>query len=136
MQAEQSTQGDPVIAQLLGKLPDDMRSSFSEAQLLALKIALGSRAWDRHTLDFRWTLKFWQWQYYLVVVAGRNRRTMTARERRLQELSLTFFVSVFLMFSTILGIFVVYIIKSALGIDLIPGFSFGVWDWFQAQFLR
>lgn len=136
MHAAQSTPGDPVIAQLLGKLPDEMRSSFSEAQLRALKIALGHRAWDKHALDFRWTLKFWQWQYYLVVVAGRNRRTMTARERRLQELSLAFFVSVFLMFSTILGVFVVYIIKSALGIDLIPGFSFGVWDWFQAQFLR
>ena len=136
MQADHSLQSDPTISQLLGKLPDEMRATFSDAQLLALKLALGGRAWNQHAVDFRWTLKFWQWQYYLVVVAGRNRRTMSARERRLQELSLALFVSVFLMFSTILGIFVVYIIKSALGIDLIPGFSFAVWDWFQAQFLR
>lgn len=136
MQAAHPHQSDPTISQLLGKLPAEMRDSFSDAQLLALKIALGGRAWGQHAVDFRWTLKFWQWQYYLVVVAGRNRRTMSARERRLQELSLALFVSVFLMFSTILGIFVVYIIKSALGIDLIPGFSFGVWDWFQARFLH
>ncbi len=27
-------------------------------------------------------------------------------------------------------------LKSALGIDLIPGFSFGVLGWFQEEFLR
>jgi hypothetical protein len=30
---------------------------------------------------------------------------------------------------------VLYLVKSALGIDLIPGFSFGVWGWFQENVL-
>ena len=34
---------DPVITKLLDKVPADMRGSFSDAQLLALKIALGGR---------------------------------------------------------------------------------------------
>jgi hypothetical protein len=46
------------------------------------------------------------------------------------------FLSGFLLISALVGIFVLYILKSALGVDLIPGFSFGVWDWFQGAFLR
>jgi hypothetical protein len=38
--------------------------------------------------------------------------------------------------SAAVGILVLYLIKSALGIDLIPGFSFGVWGWFQDEFLK
>ena len=41
-----------------------------------------------------------------------------------------------LTFCTLVGILVLYLIKSALGIDLIPGFSFGVWDWFNEEFLK
>ena len=33
--------------------------------------------------------------------------------------------------STLFGILVLYLIKSALGIDIFKGFSFGVWDWFK-----
>jgi uncharacterized protein YqhQ len=58
------------------------------------------------------------------------------RERQIQRLSMAIFLAAFLLVSTLLGIFVLYIVKSALGIDLIPGFSFGVWGWFQQEFLR
>jgi hypothetical protein len=30
-----------------------------------------------------------------------------------------------------MGILVLYLVKSALGINLIEGFSFGIWDWFK-----
>ena len=45
-------------------------------------------------------------------------------------------LTVFLLVSAAVGIVVLYLVKSALGIDLIPGFSFGVWGWFQEEFLR
>lgn len=99
---------DPVIAKLLDKVPADMRASFTPDQLLALKVAL----------------------------AGRNRRTLSARERQVQRLSMAVFLTVFLLFSAAVGILVLYLVKSALGIDLIPGFSFGVWGWFQEAFLK
>lgn len=127
---------DPVITKLLDKVPAGMRGSFSDEQLLALKIALGGRTWGTHALDLRFTLKWWRWQYYFVLLAGRNRRVLTDRERRIQRLSMALALSVFLLISTALGILVLYIIKSALGIDLIPGFSFGVWDWFKAEVLH
>ena len=132
----QSIHADPVITKLLDKVPADMRGSFSAEQLLALKVALGGRTWGAHPVDARWTLKWWRWQYYFVFLAGRNRRVLSDREQTIQRLAMATFLAVFLTFSTLVGILVLYLVKSALGIDLIPGFSFGVWGWFQSEFLK
>jgi len=129
-------QSDPVITKLLDKVPADMRGSFSEDQLLALKVALGGRTWGAHAVDARWTLKWWRWQYYFVFLAGRNRRVLTDREQSIQRLAMAATLALFLIFSGMLGILVLYLVKSALGIDLIPGYSFGVWDWFKAEVLQ
>ena len=131
-----SIASDPVITKLLDKVPADMRGSFTDEQLVALKVALGGRTWGAHAVDARWTLKWWRWQYYFVVLAGRNRRVLTDREVRIQRFSMALFLTVFLLFAAAVGILVLYLIKSALGIDLIPGYSFGVWDWFKEEFLK
>lgn len=125
---------DKVISKLLEKVPVDMRGSFSTEQLLALKVALGGRTWGTHALDLRWTMKWWRWQYYFVVLAGRNRRALSDRERRVQHLAMAAVLLVFLVFSVSMGLLVIYLLKSALGVDVFPGFSFGVWDWFKAEF--
>ena len=127
---------DTLIVKLLEKVPADMRGSFSVDQLVALKVALGGRTWGAHALDLRWTLKLWRWQYYFVVLAGRNMRMLSVRERQLQRLSLAIVLTVFLLVSTAVGLVVLYLVKSALGIDLLPGFSLGLWDWFQEEVLR
>lgn len=132
----QTLQQDPVIAKLMEKLPASARGTFTDEQLQALKIALGGRTWGSHAVDLRWTLKWWRWQYYFVFLAGRNRRTLSVREQQMQRYALAIFLSGFLLFSTLVGILVLYLLKSALGIDLIPGFSFGVWGWFQENVLR
>jgi len=70
-----------------------------------------------------------------VFLAGRNRQVLTDREIRIQRLSMAAFLTVFLLFSAAVGMLVLYLVKSVLGIDLIPGFSFGVWDWFKEEVL-
>jgi hypothetical protein len=132
----QSIQTDPVITKLLDKVPSEMGGSFSDAQLVALKVALGGRTWGAHAVDARWTLKWWRWQYYFVFLAGRNRRVLTDREQTIQRLAMATVLAVVLTVGTVLGVLILYLVKSALGIDLIPGFSFGVWGWFQEEFLR
>ncbi len=99
-------------------------------------MALGGRSWGAHAVDARFTLKWWRWQYYFVFLAGRNKRALSARQRRVQRLNMALVLSVFLLFSAALGILLLYLVKSALGIDLIPGFSLGVWGWFQQSFLQ
>ena len=71
-----------------------------------------------------------------MVLAGRNRRTLTERERQVQRLSMAVFLTAFLLVSTAVGLLVLHLVKSALGIDLLPSFSLGVWDWFQENVLR
>ena len=46
------------------------------------------------------------------------------------------FSGLLFLYATACAVLVLYLIKSALGIDMIEGFSFGVWGWFQQTFLR
>lgn len=136
MGADPDIRAEPFVRGLLEKLPADSRASFSDEQLLALKIALGGRTWGVHAVDLRWTLKFWRWHYYFVVLAGRNRRELSRREREIARVAMFVSLAVFLTFSVSLGLLVLYLVKSALGVDLFPGFSLGIWGWFQENILR
>lgn len=126
--------GDPFIQDLLQRLPRSDRDSFSAAQLLALKVALAGRRWGRHALDVRGALSFWRWRYYYVVVLGRERRQLSRRQEDLSRTVKALLLLTFLIFSVLLGLIVLYLVKSALGIDLIPGHSLGLWSWFKEPF--
>lgn len=71
-----------------------------------------------------------------MLLAGRNRRTLSDRERKVQRLGVAVFLTAFLLVFTAVDLMVLYLVKSALGIDLLPGFSLGVWGWFQEEVLR
>lgn len=43
-----------------------------------------------------------------------------------------FFGTAFLFFCTGLGFLVLYLVKSAMGINLFDDFSLGIWDWFKS----
>lgn len=122
---------DVFVTNLLRKVPAEHRDSFTDAQLQALKVALGARSWGAHAIDLRGTLRFWRWRYYYVFLAGRNIRSLTRREETVFRRAEFGFLIGVLTTSTLLGIIALYLLKSILGIDLIDGYSFGVWDWFK-----
>lgn len=125
---------DPFVVGLLGRMPGTVRESFTDEQLLALKVALGARQWRRHSIDARGTLGFWRWRYYYVVVAGRERRHLTRREEQLARAGKFALLAGFLVCSVLCGLLVLYLVKSALGIDLFPHYSLGLWGWFKGVF--
>lgn len=127
---------DTGLRKLLERMPKRIQDSFTEEQLANIKIAIGARTWGNHALDVRSTMKFFRYRYYYVLVAGRNRRELSARERRIGLLMQASILAMFLTFSAILGVLVLYLVKSAAGIDIFPHFSFGVWGWFKASFLQ
>lgn len=133
----QNIRQEPDIQQLLSRMPVTIGNSFSDEQLIHLKTAVGSRSWGKHKIDFRGTfhIPFTPWRYYYVFLLGRNRRQLSNREKRISALVVTLFVMGFILFSALLGILVLYLIKSFAGIDIFPGFSFGVWDYFKANFM-
>ncbi len=126
---------DPFIKGLLERLPKDEHNLFNEEQLIVLKSALGARKWGVHAVDLRWTVKFWRWRYYFVFLAGVNQRSPGRMVQELELWGKAVLVFGFFSFSILMGLLVLYLVKSALGIDLIPGFSLGIWGWFQETFL-
>jgi len=125
---------DSGLKKLLERMPIEVQDSFTEEQLANLKIAVSARSWGKHAVDFRSTIKFFRYRYYYVFVAGRNLRELSRAEKRLSLLVQACFLTIFLSFCAALGVLVLYLVKSALGIDIFPNFSFGVWDWFKSLF--
>lgn len=123
---------DPVIIRLLEKMPKKVASSFNEEQLSHLRNAIGAREWGKHKLDVRGTVKFFKWRYYYVILAGRNRRSLSEKEVRVARLLTASIVATFITFAVMLGLIVIYLVKSALGINLIDGWSLGLWGWFKS----
>ncbi|KJH81782.1 3-phosphoshikimate 1-carboxyvinyltransferase [Pseudomonas sp. KSR10] len=122
---------DPFIVGLKQRLPEHLRESFSEQQLEGLRSAFATRSWGRHKIDWRGTFSLWSNQYYFVLVGGRNKRNLSRAQRSLSLAAKAGAITLFLMFSVLVGLVVLYLIKSALGINLLPNYSLGLWDWFK-----
>jgi hypothetical protein len=124
---------EPVIKNLLSRIPKNVADSFSEEQLTHLMTAIGSRSWGKHTIDKRGTFKIplYKWRFYYVVLLGKNHRELSRKEKHVSLMTSATFSTLFLLFCATFGLLILYLIKSALGIDLISGFSFGIWGWFK-----
>lgn len=95
---------------------------------MELKVAIGARHWGKHSVDCRSVLRIFRYRYYFVFLAGRNRRELSPQE----EKSALFWHAIFLSLLGCIGFtvffIIAYIIKSALGFDIFPSFSLGLWD--------
>ena len=125
---------DPAVRSLLNRMPNDVQDSFTEDQLAHLKVAIGARQWGKHTVDCRGVVKLFKYRYYFVVLAGRNRRELSEKEKKIAAVSHAITVSLFSFFVISLLLLVAYLVKSALGIDIFSDYSFGVWSWFKELF--
>ncbi|MGF1548133.1 MAG: hypothetical protein ACFCUG_12485 [Thiotrichales bacterium] len=126
----------PPIEQLLTRMAPEIASSFTESQLASLRAALkDSTSARRHPVDLRFTLPVWRWRLFVVLLVGHDRRTLTRRQEFVFRLTELGALAGFLLFSTLMGLLVLYLLKSWLGIDIFPNHSFGVWDWFRGRYL-
>ncbi|MFM7427235.1 MAG: hypothetical protein ACKO7W_19925 [Elainella sp.] len=76
-----SAKSNPALERLLKRMPSDVVASFTPSQLEALSSACRSETARRHTLDLRLTFPFPGRGFYLVMLAGRERRS----NKRLKE---------------------------------------------------
>lgn len=118
----------------LGKMPEAVQESFTNEQLEGIKNALKATKWKKHPLDMRSSISFFSYQYYYVLIAGREQRTMNREEINIKQLIYLIFLILFITLSTMCGLLVLYLIKSAMGIDIFPNFSLGIWSWFKEAF--
>jgi hypothetical protein len=124
---------EPAIQNILSRMSGKVADSFSDEQLINIKVAVGSRSWGEHRIDFRGTVPvpFFKSKIYYAFLMGRNYRDLTRQEHLVSSLTLALFVTLLITFAVLMGILVLYLIKSALGINLIENFSFGIWSWFK-----
>lgn len=134
MKPMHSIRKDPDIMSLLSRLPQETALVLTDTQLSHLKVAIGSGQYRKHKVDLRGTIPvpFYPSRIYFVLLMGRNIRSLSRQERSIAVTSLVLLTVLFLMFSTALGLVIVYVLKSALGINLLEGYSLGLWDWIKS----
>ncbi|MCE0495362.1 hypothetical protein [Vibrio salinus] len=128
---------DPGIQRMLERMPDSVQKSFNDEQLMHIRNAIGARNWGNHKIDCRGVITFPMlgWRYYFVFLFGKNRRHLTGKEKRIANGLGTLIAAGLLTVVVLFVLVILYLLKSALGIDIFPGFSFGLWTWFKANVL-
>lgn len=126
---------DANLIGMLARMPGDMRATFSDAQLQALNDALGTQPKRVHAVNLRWMLSFWRWNFYFVFLFGQDRRQLSRRQQQVERWALAIAIFLFVTVSTLFGLLILYLVKSAMGIDIFPHFSLGIWGWFKSHYL-
>jgi len=130
---------DPFLEQFFSRIPRDMAESFSDDQLLAIKRAFADQVGKDHSIDIRVSLPLLFRRYYMVFIAGPERRDQARRRRdkgtrRIAKGTNIVFM-IFLSFWGVISVLgMLYLLKSALGIDLLPDTSLGFWRGVSEQF--
>jgi hypothetical protein len=128
-----SIRQDPDIMNFLSRLPQVTAAKFTDSQLEHIKVAIGTAKYRKHKVDVRGTIPifFTEYRIYYVLLMGLNLRSLNRREKSLALAALLLIFSVFVLLSSLCGLVILYLLKSALGIDLLEGFSIGLWGWFN-----
>lgn len=117
---------DPFIRRFYDRIPANMVTTFSDGQLDAIKRAFGSRTRGAHSVDIRLSIPFGSRSFYVIFLAGKERRSprRVAWERRLRPLwtfSNTIVIAAFLIVLCLSLATVLYAGKRWAGIDVVPG---------------
>ena len=131
MRQDRNNAGQIFAEYTISRIPFSVRSTFSDAQLNAIREALvAQQRGAKHPLDLRLRLPLFFRAYYLVLFGGRDQRKFVAkleleRVNRLPKAMVrSFYLAAVTVISTgtvALILLVLYLVKSFLGFDL---FSF------------
>ena len=126
----QKTHDNSKLNKLLASMDRSVADTFSYRQRKALRASLNNQEWGKHKVDFRPTLAvpLFPWSFYLVFLAGVNKRGVTKAERLISCLMVLFILFLAGLIIVTCAFLVIYLAKSWLGIDLFPNESLGIWD--------
>lgn len=130
---------DPFLERFFSRIPREMAESFTDDQLFAVKQAFADQSARDHSIDIRLSLPLLFQRYYVVLICGPERRDRARRRRdraahQLARRTNVVFMTTLLLFSALSLLGMIYILKSALGIDLVPNTSLGFWTSVREQF--
>lgn len=117
---------DPFTYHVMERIDPKVRASLTPAQLSAIKAAISaSRSSKKHPIDIRGVIPFFFVRYYFIILSGRDRRLHTQRieEKRRWLTSLSGGLTLFILGVApliLILILLLYLIKCALGINIMP----------------
>ena len=122
------------MARVLGRLPAERAAAISQEQRIALAKALEPEYQGQHVIDWRGTFSvpFVHNRLYFAFLAGHDKRHISRGERYFSAWVLTLLLTTMALVITAALLLSLYLAKSALGLDIFPQFSTGIWDWFQS----
>ena len=120
----------PVIERFYTHLDETIAQGLTPEQKEGVENAiLASTLASRHQIDIRRSFPFFSKRYYLVFLFCRDLRRQHRQESTLSRMLLTFLLLIAVLFVTCCILLTLYMIKSALGIDVFQNFHVGIWDW-------
>lgn len=117
---------DPFTLNIIERIDPRVRDSLSPNQMEAIAEAIRtSHIAKRHAVDFRARVPLFFARFYIVFLMGRDQRALTRQEERRRLAWTELLVGAFfgLLFASpflLLLFFILYFVKSSLGIDILP----------------
>ncbi|CAM2943178.1 MULTISPECIES: hypothetical protein [Vibrio] len=131
-----NNRSDKVIKQFYHTLDSGIAETLNDEQKQAIEHAVKSMGLvARHSIDIRETVPWFGKRFYIVFLCGRDHRKDVRERSKLVHFVLTLLILIGVVSISLLAMLALYLIKSALGIDIFKGFSFGIWDWFKGLLL-
>lgn len=125
---------DAFTQHVMSRIDQNVFKTLNLVQLEAIRSAISANApYKKHPIDIRITIPFFFMKFYLVVLIGKDRRLATRdkeKSRIENTKALSWLVSAYIGASLLIPllILVLYLVKSALGIDIFP--EKHLWDFF------
>ncbi|AYC17461.1 hypothetical protein DZA65_00547 [Dickeya dianthicola] len=101
----------------------------SKQRLAVEQAVLSITTSSMHWVDVRKSFPFFSRRYYFVFLFGLDHRKRPRKESTLFRILLTVLILFIGLSCTLAALLTLYMIKSALGIDIFPHFHLGIWDW-------
>ncbi len=128
----QENKPNRIIKQFYYTLDKEVADSLDEKQKQAIESAVQSMGLvAKHSIDMRKAFPWFGKRYYMVFLLGRDRRKQLRSGEVIASTILALLAIIAVVGVCGLAVLALYLIKSALGIDIFKDFSFGVWDWFK-----
>ncbi|MDG6100061.1 3-phosphoshikimate 1-carboxyvinyltransferase [Alteromonas sp. ZYF713] len=117
-------------------MPAEIAASYTQEQLLHLDEALRkNKAILPVNMKGRVSVPFTTTRFFWVFLAGRDKRELSRGEINVKKTTLIALIAGAITVSTLMGLLILYLIKSALGINIFEHFSLGIWGWFKQNVL-
>ena len=120
-----------VIERFYRSLNAETEASLTAEQKNGIEQALAaSTLATRHPVDFRRSFPFLHRRYFVVFLLGRDLRKSTREGGAFGRVISTLMIIVGVLFCLLSVLLMLYMLKSALGIDVFEHFHVGIWGWF------